>query len=97
LGGRGRRISESEASLVYTVSSRTTTTLQRNTVLRKRKKKKKEFKKNLLKRIYFSWVWSFMPLIPELWRQRQADHCEFKTRLVYKASSGTARTMTQRN
>jgi hypothetical protein len=65
--------------------------------LRKRKKKKKEFKKNLLKRIYFSWVWSFMPLIPELWRQRQADHCEFKTRLVYKASSGTARTMTQRN
>jgi hypothetical protein len=39
--GRGRRISEFEASLVYRVSSRT---IQRNPVLKK-KKKKKERKK----------------------------------------------------
>jgi hypothetical protein len=43
LGGRGRRISEFKASLVYRVSSRTTT--QRNPVLKKPKKKKREKKK----------------------------------------------------
>jgi hypothetical protein len=32
LGGRGRQISEFEASLVYRVSSRTARTIQRNTV-----------------------------------------------------------------
>jgi hypothetical protein len=39
LGGRGRRISEFEASLVYRVSSRTARATQRNPVLKKRKKK----------------------------------------------------------
>jgi hypothetical protein len=42
LGGRGRRISEFEASLVYRVSSRTARTTQRNPVLKKPKKKKKK-------------------------------------------------------
>jgi hypothetical protein len=45
LGGRGRQISEFEASLVYKVSSRTARVIQRNPVLKnqkKRKKKKKE-------------------------------------------------------
>jgi hypothetical protein len=42
-GGRGRRISEFEASLVYRVSSRTARAIQRNPVS-KRKKKKKELK-----------------------------------------------------
>jgi hypothetical protein len=46
LGGRGRRISEFEASLVYRVSSRTARAIQRNPVLKsppkKRKRKKKE-------------------------------------------------------
>jgi hypothetical protein len=42
LGGRGRRISEFEASLVYKVSSRTARAIQRNPVLKKTKKKKKE-------------------------------------------------------
>jgi hypothetical protein len=41
LGGRGRQISEFEASLVYKVSSRTART-QRNPVLKKQKKKKKK-------------------------------------------------------
>jgi hypothetical protein len=47
LGGRGRRISEFEASLVYKVSSRTARAIQRNPVLKKkeRKKRKKERKK----------------------------------------------------
>jgi hypothetical protein len=39
LGGRGRRISEFEASLVYRVSSRTAKATKRN---QKKKKKKEE-------------------------------------------------------
>ena len=35
-------------------------------------------------------------MIPALGRQRQKDLCEFKDRLVFRASSRTART-TQRN
>jgi hypothetical protein len=44
LGGRGRCISEFEASLVYKVSSRTARATQRNPVS-KNKKKRKEKKK----------------------------------------------------
>jgi hypothetical protein len=40
LGGRGRQISEFEASLVYRVSSRTARATQRNDVSEKKKKKK---------------------------------------------------------
>jgi hypothetical protein len=47
LGGRGRWISEFEASLVYRVSSRTARTAQRNPVL-KNQKEKEEKKKNFL-------------------------------------------------
>jgi hypothetical protein len=43
LGGRGRQISEFEASLVYKVSSRTARAIQRNPVSKKPKEKKKEF------------------------------------------------------
>jgi hypothetical protein len=39
LGGRGRRISEFEASLVYRVSSRTTRAIQRNPVSNKQTNK----------------------------------------------------------
>jgi hypothetical protein len=45
LGGRGRRISEFEASLVYRVSSRTARDTQRNPVLEKKKEKEKALKK----------------------------------------------------
>jgi hypothetical protein len=41
LGGRGRRISEFEASLVYRVSFRTARTIQKNPVSKKKKEKKK--------------------------------------------------------
>jgi hypothetical protein len=42
LGGRGRQISEFQASLVYRVSSRTARDTQRNPVLENQKKKKRE-------------------------------------------------------
>ena len=38
LGGRGRQISEFEASLVYRVSSKTSRAIQRNPVSREKKK-----------------------------------------------------------
>jgi hypothetical protein len=41
LGGRGRQISEFEASLVYRVSFRTARAIQRNPVLEKTKQNKK--------------------------------------------------------
>jgi hypothetical protein len=41
LGGRGRRISEFKASLVYKVSSRTARATQRNPVSKKKTKNKK--------------------------------------------------------
>jgi hypothetical protein len=37
-------------------------------------------------------VWWYMPLILALDRQRQEDLCEFKSSLIYIASSNTART-----
>jgi hypothetical protein len=46
LGGRGRQISEFEASLVYRVSSRTARATQRNPVWKKKKKKKRKEKKS---------------------------------------------------
>jgi hypothetical protein len=42
LGGRGRRISEFEANLVYRVSSRITRATQRNPVLNKQINKKQK-------------------------------------------------------
>jgi hypothetical protein len=47
LGGRGRRISEFEASPVYRVSSRTARATQRNPVSRRKKKKKKKKEKRM--------------------------------------------------
>jgi hypothetical protein len=45
LGGRGRRISEFKANLVYKVSSRTARAIQRNPVSKNQKKKKEEVNK----------------------------------------------------
>jgi hypothetical protein len=45
LGGRGRRISEFEASLVYKVSSKTARAIQRNPVSKNQKPKTKNQKK----------------------------------------------------
>jgi hypothetical protein len=61
LGGRGRQISEFEASLVYRVSYRTARATQRNLVSKKRKRKKKKRegflnkKKNLQRKILKSY------------------------------------------
>jgi hypothetical protein len=54
LGGRGRRISEFEASLVYRVSSRTARATQRNPVLKKEKRKKKRKYFSLFRSRYFN-------------------------------------------
>jgi hypothetical protein len=54
LGGRGRWISEFEASLVYKVSSRTARAIQRNPVSKNQKKKKKKPKKTKTKRVSVS-------------------------------------------
>jgi hypothetical protein len=48
LGGRGRRISKFEASLVYRVNSRTAKATQRNPVSKKQKQKTKQRKKNCM-------------------------------------------------
>jgi hypothetical protein len=45
LGGRGRRISEFEASLVYKVSSRTARAIQRNPVSTKQQQQQQQKKK----------------------------------------------------
>jgi hypothetical protein len=47
LGGRGRRISEFKASLVYRVSSRTARAIQRNPVSKNQKPKTKKKKKEI--------------------------------------------------
>jgi hypothetical protein len=52
LGGRGRQISEFEASLVYRVSSRTARATQRNPVSKNRKKKRRRRKK----KTSFLWI-----------------------------------------
>jgi hypothetical protein len=44
LGGRGRKISEFETSLVYKVSSRTARAIQRNPVSKNKNKKEKKRK-----------------------------------------------------
>jgi hypothetical protein len=49
LGGRGRQISEFEASLVYKVGSKTARAIQRNPVSKKKKKKKNK-KQNKIKK-----------------------------------------------
>jgi hypothetical protein len=48
-GGRGRRISEFEASLVYRVSSRTARATQKNPVSKKKTKQNNNNKKKHLK------------------------------------------------
>jgi hypothetical protein len=49
LGGRGRKISEFETSLVYRASSSTARTTQRNPVSKNQKKKKSEMKRKNIK------------------------------------------------
>jgi hypothetical protein len=82
LGGRGRRISEFEASLVYRVSTRTARAIQRNPVSEKKKKKRKTiFTFSNLRGKAKRW-WP-TPLIPEPGRQKQEELIN----LVYRANS----------
>jgi hypothetical protein len=60
LGGRDRRISEFEASLVYRVSSRTAKAIQRNPVSKKKRKEKKRKRKANAK-IFMAVVLTLIP------------------------------------
>jgi hypothetical protein len=53
LGGRGRQISEFEASLIYKVSSRTARAIQRNPVSKNNIKTKQTNKQNPVHYMYF--------------------------------------------
>jgi hypothetical protein len=68
LGGRGRQISEFEASLVYRVSSRTARVIQRNPVLKEKKKKEKKRKKKERNMILtlVSQYWNYRCVLPNL-------------------------------
>ena len=55
MGGRGRQISEFEASLVYRVSSRTARVIQRNPVSKKTKTKTKTKQKTTKPNKTMSW------------------------------------------
>jgi hypothetical protein len=52
LGGRGRRISEFKASLVYKMSSRTVRVVQRNPVSKNKTKKPKQTNKKRKEKKY---------------------------------------------
>jgi hypothetical protein len=57
LGGRGRQISEFEASLVYKVSARTARATQRNPVSKNKQTNKKKKKKRCgLQKAVFQWM-----------------------------------------
>jgi hypothetical protein len=69
LGGRGRRISEFEASLVYKVSSRTARAIQRNPVSKNnnnnknpKRKKKKMVLRESTDIVYLAWYFRRLPL-----------------------------------
>jgi hypothetical protein len=78
LGGRGRRISEFEGSLVYRVSSRTARATQRKPVLKKNKGKTKTKTKTKTKkfRIYLprldSKSWLLLPQLTKWGMRGQA-------------------------
>jgi hypothetical protein len=57
LGGRGRRISEFKASLVYRVSSRTARATQRNPV--SKKKQTKTNKQTKHKKVYLFYLYEY--------------------------------------
>ena len=75
LGGRGRQISEFEASLVYRVSSRTARATQRNPVSKNQN----------------SWVVVAHACNPSILGGRGRRISEFEASLVYRVSSRTAR------
>jgi hypothetical protein len=60
-GGRGRRISEFEASLVYKVSSRTARAIQRNPVSKNKKTKNKQTQ------VHLAWQQAPSPAEPSCW------------------------------
>jgi hypothetical protein len=62
LGGRGRQISEFEASLVYKVSSRTARVIQRNPVSKTKTKTKNKAKTNKQTNKQITVIWYYHKL-----------------------------------
>jgi hypothetical protein len=84
LGGRGRRIFEFEASLVYRVSFRTARATQRNPVSEKKKDKKQTNKQTNPNNLPM-WCTSLIPGSRGRWIS------ELKASRVYKVSPGEPR------
>jgi hypothetical protein len=66
LGGRGRGISEFEASLVYRVGSRAARVTQRNPVSKKKKNKKNKKKNKTKQKLLMSISCFFLPFYMRL-------------------------------
>jgi hypothetical protein len=101
LGGRGRQISEFEASLVYKMSSRKARAIQRNPVS-KTKKKRKERKKKRKKKERKKQTGECLIFITQNLKgkhvclncstqETEKDFCEFMGSLFYLVSSKTAK------
>jgi hypothetical protein len=78
LRGRGRRISEFEASLVYKVSSKTARATQRNPVSTNKTKQNKHI---------YRWSIAILVNPSSLRRMRQEDCCIFEVSPSYTMSS----------
>jgi hypothetical protein len=80
LGGRGRQISDFEASLVYNVSSRTARATQRNPVSKN---------KNKNKRMLSHVQCGHTLLNPRIYSEGrgQEDYCKFQASMDHKVSS----------
>jgi hypothetical protein len=81
LGGRGRQISEFEASLVYKVSSRIARATQRNPVSKNQNKQTNK-QTNKTRQNLQQATNRHTFLIPALRRQRQVDFCALEANLV---------------
>jgi hypothetical protein len=88
LGGRGRRISEFEASLVYTVSSRTARAIRytEKPCLKKQKTTKQNKKTTKIKGLVVE-AHTFLLEV----RRKGRWVSKFKASLIYRASSRTAK------
>jgi hypothetical protein len=63
MGGRGRRIFEFEASLVYRVSSRTARATQRNPVSKKKQKTNKKSQNYQVRNLYFKPIFKSLEVL----------------------------------
>jgi hypothetical protein len=73
LGGRGRRISEFEASLVYRVSSRTARATERNPVSKNKNKNKNKKEKRIALSFFLVLFFVFRDKTKPFYGSQQSD------------------------